>query len=233
MATPAQLMETISIATGVPLATVVDIDRKLAKVGLRNKGGRGFSAARMTPKDAAHLLIAMLAAPQSNEAALAVERYADTSVDKKRSDEGLYSIGDLGDLAGLPARHGFITGLSGVIASAVAGALFRLQRGADGGWPPKIEVFALAHETRGGIRISGLPSQQTVSVEYLPMIGADSSPINSAGDLEQSRRITERTIFSVAELLRQEDGRERELKRGAEGNRLPHVVASSFADLPL
>ncbi len=64
MASPAQLMETISGATGLPLATVVDIDRRLVKARLRTIGGRGFSVARMMPLDAARLLTAILAISQ-------------------------------------------------------------------------------------------------------------------------------------------------------------------------
>ena len=208
MATPAQLMETISVATGIPLATVIDIDRKLTKAGLRTKGGRGFSAARMTPKDAAHLLTALLAAAQSNEAALAVERYTQTHVDKERSSEGLFAAAELDDLADLSTRHDFITGLSAVIISATGGTLSRLKRGGEGEWTPSIEIFAFARATRGRIRIAGLPNRKTASVEYFPIRAVSGSPADGSGDLEQSRRITERTIFSIAELLGLEGGHE-------------------------
>lgn len=210
MATPAQLMETISDATGIPLATVVDIDRKLTKAGLRTKGGRGFSVAQMTSKDAAHLLTGLLAAPQSNEAVLAVERYTHTRVDAERSSERLFGAADLDDLAELSTRHGFIAGLSAVIASATAGTLFRLKQGADDGLTPSIEIFAFTRATRGRIRITGLPNRTTASVEYLPVRGPLSSPMSVTGDLEQSRRITEHTIFSIAELLGLDGGHERD-----------------------
>lgn len=209
MATPAQLMETISAATGTPLATVIDIDRKLTKAGLRTKGGRGFSAASMTPKDAAHLLTAMLAAPQSNEAVLAVGRYSQTCVDEERSSDRLFGVAALDDLSELSALHDFITGLSIVIDSAIAGGLFRLRQTIGSGSTPHIEVFAFTSATRGRIRISNLPNRMTASVEYFPIGGASIAPLGSTGDLEQSRRITERTIFSIADILGQEGCRER------------------------
>jgi hypothetical protein len=209
MATPAQLVETISGTTGVPLATVIDIDRKLTKAGLRTKGGRGFSAARMTPKDAAHLIMAMLAASQSNEAAIAVERYAHTRVDKERSSKGLFGAAALDDLAALSTQHDFITGLSAVIASATDGALFWLKQRGESKCPPRIEIFAFTRATLGRIRIAGLPNRKAASVEYLPIQGVSIAPMGSSGDLEQSRRITERTIFAIAELLSLEGGRER------------------------
>jgi hypothetical protein len=209
MATPAQLMETISATTGVPLATVIDIDRKLVKAGLRTKGGRGFSAARMTSLDAAHLLTAMLGAAQSNEAALAVERYSRTRVDKESSSEGLFGTADLDDLAALPARHRFTDALAAVISSAAGGALKKIMGDSCGDRVPSIEVFAFARVTRGRIRIAGLPNQLTASIEYVPIRGAASSKTGITGDLEQSRRLTERTILPVATLLSQEDGHER------------------------
>lgn len=201
MATPAQLMETISLVTGTPMATVIDIDRKLTKAGLRTKGGRGFSAAQMTPRDAAHLLTAMLAAPQSTDAALAVERYMHTCIDEERSSRGLFGATGLGDLVGLTARHGFIDSLVAVIVSATGGGLSQLRRETGGDWKPRIEVFAFTRVTRARIRISGLPSRATASVEYIPIGRPKAPPIDDIGDLEQSRRITGRTIFSVAELL--------------------------------
>jgi len=202
-------METISGVTGTPLATVIDIDRKLTKAGLRTKGGRGFSAAKMTPKDAAHLLTAILAAPQSNEAAPAVQRYAHTRVDNERSSERIFEAAKLDDLAELGARHDFVTGLTAVIASATAGELFKLKAGSEGGYTPNIEIFAFTRETHGRIRIAGLTNRTTASVEYIPVRAAMMSATSNSGDLEQSRRITERTIFSIAELLSQEGAHER------------------------
>jgi hypothetical protein len=74
MASPAQLVHTVSRATGVPLPTIVDIDRRLVTGKLRTKGGRGFNAAQVTALDAARLLTAVLASPQANAAVEAVTR---------------------------------------------------------------------------------------------------------------------------------------------------------------
>lgn len=57
--TPGQLVTTVAEVTGVPRPTVSVIDRQLSEAGLRSKGGRGLSAAAMTPTDAANLLIAV------------------------------------------------------------------------------------------------------------------------------------------------------------------------------
>lgn len=82
MTSPAELVRTQSSVTGVPLPTIVDIDRWIVKGKLRTKGGRGFNPAQMTPLDAARLLTAVLASPQGNAAADAVERYTQTRIDK-------------------------------------------------------------------------------------------------------------------------------------------------------
>ena len=211
MASPAQLVQTLSDATGVPLPTIVDIDRRLAKAGLRTMGGRGLSVARMNALDAARLLTAVLASPQANASAAAVERYTQTRADKKRSSEGYFQPTGLADLAALPARHGFVDGLAALIASAANGALAKLIAALEDGPTPHIEVFAFTRATYGRIRFSGLPNGLTANVEYLPAVpkaqGAQISD-DSGGDLEQSRRVTEQTILSIADLLAEESRNE-------------------------
>lgn len=213
MASPAQLVQVVSGTTGVPLPTVVDIDRKLVIGKLRTKGGRGFSVAQMTPLDAARLLTAVLTCPQANAAADAVGRYAETRVDKMRSSEKLFGAAGLDDLAGLPARHGFIDALAALIESASTGSLAELIAKAKSDWVPSIEVFAFTRAVHGRIRIAGLPSGRTASIEYVPASADRTSGPDRRnrsrivragdwiGDLEQSRRITEGTILPIAELL--------------------------------
>lgn len=59
MASPGELVRTVAEVLGVPEPTVVVHDRNLVKAGLRSKGGRGRSAARVTAADAVNLLIAV------------------------------------------------------------------------------------------------------------------------------------------------------------------------------
>jgi hypothetical protein len=214
MATPAQLAQMVSDVTGVPLATIVDLDRRLVKGKLRTISGRGFNAARMTPLDAARLLTAVLASPQANVAVEAVERYMQTQVDKARSSDRLFATTELDDLAALPVRHSFVDALTALIASAATGTLAKLIAASGDGWVPQIEVFAFTRAVRGRIRIAGLPNGLTGSVEYIPAPAGSEQrrarkvhprrvPLanESSGDLEQSRRITERTILPIARLL--------------------------------
>jgi len=213
MAGPAQLVETLSLVTGVPHATIVDIDRKLVKGGLRTKGGRGLHAAQMTPLDAARLLTAVLASTQANAAAEAVARYGQTRVDKARSSDTLYNEARLDDLSSLPPGHSYVDALAALIASVCDGALAKLISKADGEWLPNIEVFAFTRATRGRIRVSGLPNGLTASVEYaltgrarlssrkIAASRSSTSADEPLGDLEQSRRVTEATILAIAKLL--------------------------------
>jgi hypothetical protein len=68
MATPGQMVQTLAEATGVPRATVAQFDRVLAENGLRSSGGRATSAARVTPRDVANLLLAIMGSPMSGAA---------------------------------------------------------------------------------------------------------------------------------------------------------------------
>jgi hypothetical protein len=218
MATPPQLLNTVSAATGVPLATIVDIDRWLVKAKLRTKTGRGLNAARMTAMDAARLVTAVLASPQSNEAAEAVGRYSLTHPDKTRSSERLFAAAQLNDLADLPDRLSFVDALAALIASAANGSLAAMITGSIQGWAPSIEVFAFTRAVKGRIRIAGLPSGFSASIEYIPNAGAKvklrrargTIPDYDAGDLEQSRRITEGTILPIADLLAKDSRDERD-----------------------
>lgn len=207
MVSPAQLVQTVSEATGVPLPTIVDIDRKLAIGGLRTKGGRGLNAARMTALDAARLVTAVLTSAQANFSVAAVERYAQTRPEKKRSSDGLFAAADLPDLAALPTRHGFVDALAALINSATAGSLAKLMADSESEWTPHIEVFAFTRATYARIRISGLPNGLTANVEYLPS-ATRSTADPAGGDLEQSRRITEQTVLSIAKLLAKESRNE-------------------------
>jgi hypothetical protein len=212
MATPAELVSAISKATGVPLATMVDIDRKLVKGNLRTKHGRGFSAARMTPLDAARLLTAVLAGSQANASVEAVQRYTETRMDKGRSSPKAFEAADIDDLATLPVRHSFVDALAAIIASAATGSLAKQIAASGDRAIPTIEIFAFTRATRGRVRIANLRNVEAVTIEYaVPRREAKLPRPNkkAGGDLEQSRRITERTILPIAKLLSEEDRHDR------------------------
>jgi hypothetical protein len=213
MANAAQLVRLLSKVTGEPLPTVSDQDRKLVKAGLRTLRGRGWNAGRMTTLDAARLLTAVLASRQSNKAAETVELYAQTRPDTRRSSEGLYAVTGIDELVGLAKRHSFVDAVNALISSAGNGSLRRLNLEKDGSPVPRIEVYAFAGAAYGRVRISGLANGLTANVEYVLTDdkGASSAArTRQSGDLEQSRRITERTILSLGNLIAEDKGDEQQ-----------------------
>ncbi|NUU41576.1 hypothetical protein [Tardiphaga robiniae] len=77
---PGHLVECVASVLNVPAKTVTQHDRILASVGLRKVSGRGRSAARVTPNDAASLLITVvgspIAGPTVKDTVQTFERYA-------------------------------------------------------------------------------------------------------------------------------------------------------------
>src|SRR5262245_51999266 len=92
MATPGELVAAVSKLLGVPQPTVAQHDRNLVVAGLRSKSGRGRSAPKVTPRDAAHLLAAVMGSVMVKDSAEVVERFRITksmnltSLEKPRSD---------------------------------------------------------------------------------------------------------------------------------------------------
>jgi hypothetical protein len=122
------------------------------------------------------------------------------------------SIG-LDELAGLPARHSFIDGLTALIGSATSGSLAKLLSTTSSNPGPEIEVVALTSGTFGRIKISDLPNRPIASVEYVlspsePGMARKARAAHSrrlekptVGDLQEYRRISERTILGIGRLL--------------------------------
>src|ERR1700730_13281650 len=78
MLTPGELVREVAAITGVPEATVAVHDRNLAVAGLRTRHGRGTSAAKMTARDAAHLLTAIMGSREVRGSAEAVKFFRTT-----------------------------------------------------------------------------------------------------------------------------------------------------------
>jgi hypothetical protein len=127
MATPGELVRTVAQVLGIPEATVTQHDRNLASAGLRTKGGRGRSAARVTPQDAAHLLIAICGAPlwgaTVKESLATCERYSALRAYGAggRLDNLSRIKSQLPTLGRLPDGHRFVEAISALITSINAG----------------------------------------------------------------------------------------------------------------
>ena len=223
MASPGELVWKVSELLGIPEPTIVQHDRNLVVAGLRSKSGRGPSAAKMTPRDAAHLLVAVLGSDQVKHSVQTVRRYSETRVHKATS-EG-YQRSAIAALINLPSDHSFVDALEGLIAAAVDGSLQRAMyddiaefEGEKIGGPPIIEVTVLTPRLIADLSIRG--TEMTGHVRYgLPDPWDQHRTLHPPAeeveawrrqanlyhvdtDLTQYRQITDKTILGVGEVLR-------------------------------
>jgi hypothetical protein len=141
MATPGRLAQVMADTLGISKATVTQYDRVLAENGLRSRSGRGTSAAKITSRDAANLLIALAASPilglSAKDAAANCEAYGSLRrrlivsggiVYGLKAAENFAKFG-LPTLANLPKGHSFGEALSALIGAAGKGEAFKLPGG--------------------------------------------------------------------------------------------------------
>src|SRR5262249_14889642 len=105
-------------------------DRVLAEHGLRSKGGRGRSAAKVNSRDAANLLIAVIGSSMSGastkDAARACKIYASLPILRKASWPENFATFGLPALANLPKTLSFVDALSTLINAAARGQHFEI-----------------------------------------------------------------------------------------------------------
>jgi len=220
MASPGQLARCISDILQIPQPTVTEIDRRLVTFrddhhdGLRSKAGRGKSAARVTARDAATLLIATLAAPVAGPVTVrAVDTYFTYAFlplsNRHGEDVGLPS------LQALPDGHTFATAIETLIESAVSGELqdaFAAHRAepASAGFSPHVEISIVAPSPRADISVR--LKRKSLGLHYgraeAPTIYTDTRAPKGRpfrySDLRQVREITHRTILEIARVLADE-----------------------------
>lgn len=123
MASPGELVKAIALATGTPEHTVTTHDRNLVSAGLRTKGGRGTSAAKVTARDAAHILVALLGSEKVQDSVETVLRYSDTvehhTWNSKRFPKD-YKPLDGPIFGDLPENHCFLDALEKLIGMAMS-----------------------------------------------------------------------------------------------------------------
>src|ERR1700736_6296159 len=121
VASPGELVRKLSELLGIAERTIVLHDRNLVVAGLRSKGGRGNSAARMAARDAAHLLVAVLGSSHVKDSAETVRRYKETRFHKSAS--GGYDDSTIAALPNLPPDHSFVDAIETLVAAAADGSL--------------------------------------------------------------------------------------------------------------
>lgn len=222
MASPGELVRKLSELLGIPEPTIVLHDRNLVVAGLRSKTGRGKSAARMTARDAAHLLIAVLGSSQVKDSVETVRRYEETRFIKIVS--GGYDDSASAVLRELPPDHSFVDAIEALVAAAADGSLEIAMRvieaeveGKKFGYTAVIEITVQTPGELGDISIRGrasghgryaLPSPFNQHYPLRPSpeeVEAWKQKLNDdyvEGDLTQYRKITDKTILELGQLLR-------------------------------
>jgi hypothetical protein len=213
MATPGQLVEAMAASLGIPVATVIQYDRQLAESGLRTKGGRGLSAAAVTPRDAANLLIAIaaspLAGPTVKEAVRTCEAYGSLKELERVAVIERFPKFGLPTLASLPAGHSLREALSVLIDAAGKGETFQIPD-REG---PLTADFCFVVQFEGpqpwaeiladGSLGEGKPSQMArlVYTSVSMAKGLRKRRPAGRGDLHQTRNISFATIRALGSLI--------------------------------
>jgi hypothetical protein len=140
--TPGQLVNAVAISLNVPAETVVQHDRNLVVAGLRTKGGRGQSAPKVTPLDAARLVTAVLGSVRIVDSVDTVRLFErtvrvppddipeETLRNLVEQDSNLTRLASAFShaTAGLLQNHNFVEALAALIADATGLALAELTQ---------------------------------------------------------------------------------------------------------
>jgi hypothetical protein len=233
MASPGQLVECVSAALNLPQATVVLYDRVLSENGLRSKGGRGRSAAKVTVEDAANLLIAIAGTPTSGigSAVAAVKQFSKLKYSERDYDSELQHLPEdfqktmrrhqpidflgLPGMEGLRDDHSFRDGLIALI-QAVRHRKLALTEGKPGelimgdvsleGPSP---VRGVIHVFRRGSGRSSFASYGRLQRPWYDDFG----PEENEADFRWKQTFSDRVIRAVANLLGPEDAPAKSKKR--------------------
>jgi len=226
MATPGELVKVIAASTGEDLSAVASHDRNLVVAGLRSKSGRGTSAAKVTSRDAANLLTAILGSARVKDSVETVRRYMRTQEHQRywhqhypKDDAGPENIWEhfgIAELTALPSDHSFIDALEVLITLAAEG---RLICNLSETFPfDSLKIGAASHRTHARININDF-GKKSVQADY----GSSEPP---------PKRVTNKKIKPPPPLPASP-----QLKRWTETNALPIVyigalLAGKLGELP-
>jgi hypothetical protein len=228
MATPGELVKVIAATTGEDEATVTQHDRNLVVAGLRSKGGRGPSAAKVTPRDAAHILTAILGSPRVKDSVYTVRRYMQTQEHRahwhQHYPDDVRGIGSanvwenygIRELAELPPDHTFIDAFTLLLTLAAEGRLVR-ELG-DFYALDSIKILLTSPSTHARISMSYIHSKgdyKSVQADY----GSNESPPEWTKDKRQPTE-DEIRAYSAPQPPR--------LRRSTEMNALPIIYVGAL-----
>jgi hypothetical protein len=223
VASPGALVRKFSELLGIAEPTIVLHDRNLVVAGLRSKSGRGNSAAQMTARDAAHLLVAVLGSSHVKDSVETVRRYRETRFHKTAS--GGYDDNTVAALRNLPPDHSFVDAIEALVAAAADGSLEIAMyvnvsevEGEKIGYTAIIEITVQTPGQLGDISIRGggasghgryglpnpfgRPQTLHLSAEEVDARMRKLSDYAVESDLIQYRRVTDKTILELGRTLR-------------------------------
>lgn len=195
MATPGQLVQAMAVVLGIPSVTVSQYDRQLAEAGLRTKGGRGNSAAKITTLDAANLLITILGSPVSgasiSAASIICKEVGSISIIEKYSKLDEFSAFGLRMLTSLPAKHTLCEAFAALFEDA-------MEVGPDG--DPILNVTVRRPNPAATINCLGIVAGRKKRAALLYNIDGEYSE-TKRGDLLQQRSVSGVTFERIGKLI--------------------------------
>ncbi len=219
MATPGDLIAVVAESLGLPEVMVSQHDRNLASAGLRSKGGRGLSAAKMTADDAATLLIACVASLAVKDTVQAFELYGrmqsvmgSSDINKRLPSWELERF-PIPELMQLDPGHTFKDALSALVKASSRGAFLDTKKDDHGNLPVSVSIGINAPSPIANIEIRFSTGERFLGSESRVYSGWESDKSSEAlqaffkklllsGDMRQERYFSLATINAVGHLLR-------------------------------
>jgi len=195
MATLSQLVAVIADLEGFDVERVTAIARAIREHGLIRTSGRGTSAAQMSERDAANLLIAANTADTARGAPDAVARYRALKARKRTSEFG----SELEELLSAAKREVLADYVTKMVAlTGTRGHVLGRRR-----FPNETYRFDIAFEKPVPSVLVGISTSNTSHRDYISFGDPPRQPSAEASvDRRERTSITERTILAVADVLR-------------------------------
>ena len=193
MAVSTQLGERVAQVLGLRPTTTASHVRNLREAQLLTKTGRGITGAHMSPRDAAHLLIAANCSQDVKDSVDTVRRYGKLPHSGRAvSDESYPALAALGD------QHSFADALTALLDEPSIRFL-----AADGA----STVFVTFEYPNPEVRLQITTHGSEIERQYKTPWSPKAKNLNRArfGDRTVRYVFSEQTIFAVGNLLRGED----------------------------
>ena len=196
MATLSELVTAISSAEGIDDERATAIARAVREEGLIKTSGRGTSAAQMDERDAANLLIAINTADTARTAPAVVRQYRALQAKRdKRTSEFGSELEELLSAAKTELLADYVTKMVSLLGR-------RRHILGKRRYPNEAYGFEITFEKpvpAVSLRVSTVGLHR---MDFISFYDRQQPTIEAAGDRRETTGITQRTIFAVANVLR-------------------------------